>query len=83
MPRRIADYPDAFAGWNFVSSIGSYISGFGTLVFFFGIAYAFMLVAPNLFCSPLQSANADGLRDDHLTENMRLSALRPDEMLFD
>jgi 4-hydroxyphenylacetate 3-monooxygenase len=30
-----------------------------------------------MFCSPLQSANADGLRDDHLTENMRLSALRP------
>src|SRR6476646_2773358 len=26
MPRRIADYPDAFAGWSFVASIGSYIS---------------------------------------------------------
>src|ERR1700704_1044676 len=42
MPRRIADYPDAFAGWNFVSSVGSYISGFGALVFFFGMAQAFM-----------------------------------------
>jgi cytochrome c oxidase subunit 1 len=42
MPRRIADYPDAFAGWNMVSSIGSFISATGTLVFFFGVAQAFM-----------------------------------------
>jgi cytochrome c oxidase subunit I len=41
MPRRIADYPDAFAGWNYVSSIGSYISGLGLIVFFVGIAHAF------------------------------------------
>jgi cytochrome c oxidase subunit 1 len=42
MPRRIADYPDAFAGWNYVSSIGSYISALGAVVFFIGVAYAFM-----------------------------------------
>src|SRR5437879_3257883 len=42
MPRRIVDYPDAFAPWNMVSSVGSFISGFGTLVFFFGVAQAFM-----------------------------------------
>jgi cytochrome c oxidase subunit 1 len=42
MPRRIADYPDAYAGWNYVSSLGSYLSALGALVFFFGVAYAFM-----------------------------------------
>jgi cytochrome c oxidase subunit I len=42
MPRRIADYPDAFAGWNLVSSLGSYLSALGALVFFYGVALAFM-----------------------------------------
>ncbi|HVC54686.1 MAG TPA: cytochrome c oxidase subunit I [Stellaceae bacterium] len=35
MPRRIPDYPDAFAGWNYVSSIGAYISYASTLFFIF------------------------------------------------
>ncbi len=35
MPRRIPDYPDAFAGWNLVSSIGSYIGGLSALLFLF------------------------------------------------
>ncbi|ABS69867.1 cytochrome c oxidase subunit I [Xanthobacter versatilis] len=42
MPRRYADYPDAFAGWNFVSSIGSYISGVAVLIFLTGTALAFI-----------------------------------------
>ncbi len=33
MPRRIPDYPDAFAGWNLISSIGAYISFASTLLF--------------------------------------------------
>jgi cytochrome c oxidase subunit 1 len=41
MPRQYADYPDAFAGWNFVSSSGSYLSAGGLIVFFIVIAEAF------------------------------------------
>jgi cytochrome c oxidase subunit I len=39
MPRRIADYPDAFAGWNFVSSIGAYIAYAGTIFFVVTVLY--------------------------------------------
>ncbi len=35
MPRRYPDYPDAYWGWNFVSSIGAYISGVALLVFLY------------------------------------------------
>jgi len=41
MPRRYIDYPDAFAGWNLVSSWGSYLSGIGVLIFLYGIVEAF------------------------------------------
>ncbi|QDM20221.1 cytochrome c oxidase subunit I [Tardiphaga sp. vice352] len=42
MPRRYVDYPDAFAGWNLVSSVGSYISGFAVLIFLYGVVDAFI-----------------------------------------
>ena len=41
MPRRYVDYPDAFAGWNMVASIGSLISVAGVVIFFILIIEAF------------------------------------------
>ena len=42
MPRRYVDYPDAYAGWNAVSSWGSYLSAFAVLIFLLTIVEAFM-----------------------------------------
>jgi len=38
MPRRVPDYPDAFAGWNAIASFGSLISTVSIVLFFY-IAY--------------------------------------------
>ena len=40
MPRRIPDYPDAYAGWNFIASIGSYVSIASLFVFFIVVYYS-------------------------------------------
>lgn len=41
MPRRIPDYPDAFAGWNAIASYGSYVSIIATLIFFLVVYLTF------------------------------------------
>ena len=42
MPRRYVDYPDAYALWNMVSSIGYAITAVGTIVFFVMLADVFI-----------------------------------------
>jgi cytochrome c oxidase subunit 1 len=46
MPRRYVDYPDAYALWNLVSSIGAYISTFGVLLFVATMVEAFVRRRP-------------------------------------
>ncbi len=45
MPRRVPDYPDAFAGWNAIASFGSYISAISVVVFFY-IIYVTLTTEP-------------------------------------
>jgi heme/copper-type cytochrome/quinol oxidase subunit 1 len=42
MPRRIPDYPDAYSGWNAVSSFGSLVSVFATMLFIYIIYNIFV-----------------------------------------
>ncbi len=41
MPRRYVDYPDAYAGWNAISSYGYYVTMVAVAVFLFGVFEAF------------------------------------------
>ncbi|GJD50639.1 Cytochrome c oxidase subunit 1 [Methylobacterium crusticola] len=41
MPRRYADYPDAFAGWHYVATMGGHIFALGMVVFVIGVVLAF------------------------------------------
>lgn len=41
MPRRYIDYPTVYAGWNQISSWGSYISAVGVLIFLYGVFQAY------------------------------------------
>ncbi|HEY9092113.1 cytochrome c oxidase subunit I [Parasphingorhabdus sp.] len=42
MPRRYPDYPEQFAYWNEIASIGYAIMGVGVVIFFINIAWAFI-----------------------------------------
>lgn len=55
MPRRIPDYPDAFSGWNAVSSFGSLVSVVATILFAY-IIYDIFANQPECSNNPWQTA---------------------------
>jgi heme/copper-type cytochrome/quinol oxidase subunit 1 len=51
MPRRIPDYPDAFSGWNVISSFGSLVSVVAVVLFGY-IIYDIFVKQPNCSNNP-------------------------------
>jgi len=46
MPRRIPDYPDAYAGWNLIASYGSYLSAVSSIFFFYVVYHTLVYGTP-------------------------------------
>jgi len=72
LPRRIPDYPDAFYGWNMVSSFGSLISLVATILFAF-IVYDTFANGHNVKSNPWQEpaffTSTKEFNDNSLTSN--------------
>ncbi len=60
MPRRYIDYPEAFAYWNWFSSIGAFLS-FGSFVFFIGVIFYAMRYGKKITVNNYWNEYADTL----------------------
>jgi cytochrome c oxidase subunit 1 len=76
MPRRIPDYPDAYAGWNYVSSFGSIVSVAATVLFVY-ICYDIFAGAKNRAAEGLAADSSSILVKGADVENKELSWAYP------
>ncbi|MBC6442814.1 MAG: cytochrome c oxidase subunit I [Rhodobacteraceae bacterium] len=60
MPRRYIDYPEQFALWNYVSSIGAFIS-FASFLFFIGVVFYTIMFGRRISEENYWGAGADTL----------------------
>lgn len=74
MPRRIPDYPDAFEGWNYVSSIGSIISVVATAIFLY-IIYDMLVSQPVASSNPWGTPAFFTSTTSYLTESEATTSL--------
>lgn len=47
MPRRIPDYPDGYANWNYIMTYGSFLTLFSIFIFLNLVSNLFKLIKPN------------------------------------
>jgi cytochrome c oxidase subunit 1 len=73
MPRRISDYPDAYAGWNAVASLGSLISVVSTAFFFYALYEMFANQAVSKKRNSWRSYRLNTLPGRHTAPSNRLS----------
>jgi cytochrome c oxidase subunit 1 len=81
MPRRIPDYPDAYAGWNTIASIGSIISIVATVVFFYAIyrTYAdkILIGSDNWTVKEFYRSSLVKISDSHKTHSLEWAFMSP------
>jgi cytochrome c oxidase subunit I len=83
MPRRYADYPAQFATLNLVSSLGSFLLGLSTLVFFYNVLLSARRARPVLpddpwgYANSLEWATSSPPPRHNFTEIPRIRSFRP------
>ena len=66
MPRRIPDYPDVYAYWNWWCTFGSFLTLTGTIIFVINVYLSLMgfgSIFSDLFSSKNDSADEDNCDD--------------------